>query len=255
MKRSVNLEDLVEYLDSYLLVRETPDYPQAMNGLQVEGKPDVKKIAFAVDACLFSIQEAHKKDADILIVHHGLFWELPAPIRGPLKERFKVLLSGNLSLYSVHLPLDRHEEVGNNVTLARSLGFEIEGHFGTFQGVEIGVIGKGRMTLDELNRRIRDYLGDHPVKIFPFGPDRIERIGIVSGGGGEALKEAIELGLDAFLTGEALHHHYFTAEEGRINLILAGHYATEQVGLWSLMKHLEEKFSVETFFIDHPTGM
>lgn len=255
MKEGVLLNELVDYLDSYLLVNETPDYPQAMNGLQVEGKEEVKNIAFAVDACLFSLEEAVKRGADMLIVHHGLFWEFPSPIKGAMKERFKALISGNLSLYSVHLPLDRHQEVGNNVTLARSLGFDVEGAFGTFQGIEIGVVGKGKATLDELKERIRNFLGDHPIKVLPFGPKEIEKIGIVTGGGGEALNDAISLGLDAFLTGEALHHNYFTAEEGKINLILAGHYATEQVGLWALMKHIKEKFGLTTFFIDHPTGM
>ncbi len=251
----INLKEIVNHLDSYLLVKETPDYPQAMNGLQVEGREMVRRVAFAVDACLYTISKAVSFKADLLIVHHGLFWDFPAPIRGPMKERLKTLLDGNLSLYSVHLPLDKHPEVGNNVTLARAINFKVEGTFATFQGVEIGVIATGESLIDDLKTKLSKYLGGHPIRVLKFGANTVKRIGIVSGGGSQALNEAVELELDTFITGEAPHHSYFVAEEGGLNLILAGHYATEQVGLWSLMKYLKEKFGVETIFIEHPTGM
>ena len=250
-----SLHSIVQYLNEYLKVQEIPDYPSTINGLQFEGKEQVGKVGLAVDLCIHSVKEAIKRGADLLVVHHGLAWASPRPVKGIFKELLRLILDADLSVYGVHLPLDCHEEVGNNHVLARALGLEVEGKFAKFQGVEIGVIARGKLTIKTLWERLEAFLKIPPIKVIPFGPPVIERIGIVSGGGGDAITEALDLRLDALLTGEAKHHHYFAAEEGKIHLILAGHYATEQVGLWALGEHIKKKFNLDVFFISHPTGM
>ncbi len=248
------LTSLVAYLNDYLAIRDVPDYKEAYNGLQVEGKAEVRRVAVAVDACQATMRQAIAQNADLLIVHHGLFWGAKAPITGMYYERLKLLLNNDLALYSCHVPLDAHPEVGNNHALARLLGLEVSGLWGEMEGVPMGVYADVDMAREELTERIRKTLQIEP-RVIATGPAQIKRVGIVTGAAGTWVERAQARGIDTLLTGEGPHHTYFDAEERRVNLIFAGHYATETVGVKALAQHLTERFGLETFFIDHPTGL
>jgi dinuclear metal center YbgI/SA1388 family protein len=252
----MDLRTIVTYLDEYLRIRAVPDYPTALNGLQVDsGRTEVRRIAVAVDAAQATIGRAVAGGADLLIVHHGLFWDGNQPVTGRRYRRLKALLDADLPLYGAHLPLDVHPEVGNNAVLARELGIDIQGTFGEYKGSPVGVWG----TVDEMLReglaaRLDALLGVR-VKLVPGGPERVRRVGVITGGAGGSVADAVAAGLDAFVTGEGAHHNFFDAEEGGINLLLGGHYATETWGVRALGRHLEEKFGIEWMFVDHPTGL
>lgn len=250
----MNTTDLVAYLDDYLDIGSVPDYKDAFNGLQVEGGDTVRRIAVAVDACLATIEAAIAGGAQMMIVHHGLFWGRKAPVTGAYYRRLAALIKHDLSLYSCHIPLDANPEVGNNRVLARLLGLTVEGTWGDFEGLPIGVWAEANLTRDDLVARVREALGVEPL-VMPTGPETIRRIGIVTGGAGSMIAQAKAAGCDAFITGEGAHHTYFDAEEGGINVLYAGHYATETVGVKALAAHLEQRFGLEIFYIDHPTGL
>ena len=251
---SVALTELVSYLDDYLRTAEVPDSEGALNGLQVEGVQDITRIAVDVDACLATIAGAALWGADLLIVHHGLFWGAKAPLTGMEYRRFSALVRHRLGVYSSHLPLDIHPEVGNNVRLAAELGVPVEGHFGISNGIEAGVHGSLDLDRNELVERLTSVLGVEP-RVLPYGLWRTSRVGIVTGGGGTLVAEAAKADIDTLITGEGPHHTALDAEEHGMNVIHAGHYATETVGVKALAKHLEEQFGVETEFVDHPTGL
>lgn len=250
----MKLADLVSYLDEYLKLGEAGDWPNALNGLQVENEGDVKRIAVAVDACESVILAACQQKADLLIVHHGLFWGGLEPLRGRAFRKFAALIRHDIAVYSAHLPLDRHPDVGNNAVLARLLGIEPSGSFAEEKGAPVGVWGMLRTSRDELARRIHEALGVAP-RVIAGGPEEFERIGIITGAGGSLIREASEAGLDAFISGEGAHHTYFDAEELGVNVYYAGHYATETVGVRALGKHLGDRFGLPVAFIDHPTGL
>ncbi|GIV20721.1 MAG: Nif3-like dinuclear metal center hexameric protein [Armatimonadota bacterium] len=252
----VRLADLTGYLDDYLAIREIPDYPNAFNGLQVEGKEEVRRVLTAVDVSVASVEEAATWGADMLLVHHGLFWNGLQPIVGRFRRRLQPLLREGISLYAVHLPLDVHPEVGNNALLARALGFEPSGRFGDYQGTPVGVVCEANLPLAELVSRVETGLRTQ-VRVMPFGGDVTRRIGIITGGAGQTriLTEAYQQGIDTLLTGEGAHHTYLDAEELGINLLYAGHYATETLGVRALGEHLRRMFGLEHRFFDHPTGL
>jgi dinuclear metal center YbgI/SA1388 family protein len=250
----MELTELVAYLDGYLRVRELPDRAQALNGLQVANSGRVERIAVAVDAVQATIDAAVAGGADLLLVHHGLFWDGNQPVTGRRYRRLRALLEADVAVYSAHLPLDVHPEVGNNVVLARALGVEIEGVLGEYKGVAVGVWGRLELRREALRARLDELLGT-PVRMVPGGPERVRSVGIVTGGAGDLLAAARELGLDAYVTGEGDHHHYFDAEEGGVNLFLGGHYATETWGVRALAERLEERFGLPWTFLDHPTGL
>lgn len=250
----IPLDELVRYLDDYLSVPAISDYPGALNGLQVESSRAVRRVAVAVDAVQATIDEAVRLDADLLIVHHGLFWDGNQPVTGRRYRRLKALLDADIAVYSAHLPLDVHPEVGNNAVLARALGIEIDGTVGEAGGRPLGVAGRLRLDRQELASRLATLLGAEP-RLVPGGPQLTSRVGVITGGAASKLSEAREAGLDTFITGEGTHHHYFDAEEGGINLLLGGHYATEVWGVRALAGHLEEHFGLPWHFIDHPTGL
>lgn len=247
-------DEIVDYINEYLSVPDTPDYSNAMNGLQVEGRGEVTRIMTAVDATEASISEAAARDVGMLLVHHGLFWEGLRPVTGRAKRRLAPLIKNDISLYSVHLPLDAHPEVGNNAVLARMLGLPVSGRFAEFHDVVIGVYSNSSVPLDELALRVKRELGVTPM-VLNFGPPETRRIGVVSGGGGSSIIQALASGIDTVITGEISHNHYFDAEEHGLNIVSAGHYATETVGIRTLGKHLSEKFGLEHSFFDHPTGL
>ncbi|HEX9937661.1 MAG TPA: Nif3-like dinuclear metal center hexameric protein [Longimicrobium sp.] len=250
----MRLSELTTYLDGYLRVREVPDWSGALNGLQVDSPREIRRVACSVDAAQACIDRAVEWNADLLLVHHGLFWDGNVTVTGRRYRRLKAILDADLAVYAAHLPLDVHPEVGNNAVLARALGITPRGTFGEYKGTPVGVWGELDASRDELGARLAAALGA-PVQLVPGGPERIRRAGVITGGGADEIGAAVAAGLDAFVTGEARHHNFFDAEEGGINLLLGGHYATETWGVRALAEHLAERFGVEWTFIDHPTGL
>jgi dinuclear metal center YbgI/SA1388 family protein len=251
---SVELVQLVEYLDSYLSIAAIPDSRNALNGLQVEAAGPVEKLGVAVDATAASIAAAAIEGCDLLVVHHGLFWSGNLPVTGRRYRRLRGLLENGMALYSAHLPLDVHPEVGNNAVLARELGIDSRGRFGSYEGIELGVWGELGLTREALCARLDDLLGGR-VKLIPGGPEKLMRVGVLTGGGGGFIGDAVAAGLDALVTGEGSHHTYFDAFEGGLNVYYGGHYATETWGVRALAAHLEERFGLAWTFIDQPTGL
>jgi dinuclear metal center YbgI/SA1388 family protein len=252
----MKLEPLLQYIENYLGTVEHPDYSTALNGLQVGGPDTVARIATAVDASQVTIDRAAELGADMLLVHHGLFWDGLRPVVGRQFRRLKALLDNDIALYSCHLPLDSHAEVGNCILLTRAIGVEPQGRLGSYKGVDLGWWGRlpEPLGIDDFVRSVSGAVGG-PVQALPGGPTLIERVGVLTGGGGSFVREAAELGLDAFVTGEGAHHTFFDAEEFGIHVLFAGHYATETFGVQALGEHLAERFSLETVFIDRPTGL
>jgi dinuclear metal center YbgI/SA1388 family protein len=251
----VDFHTLVRYLDDFLRVAQVPDYPNALNGLQVDcGRPEVRRIAVAVDGAQHTIDAAVREGADLLIVHHGLFWDGNRTVTGRRYRRLKALLDADLPLYAAHLPLDVHPEVGNNAVLARELGVEIRGTFSEYKGVPVGVWGALEIRREALCARLDALLGAR-VKLVPGGPEQIRTVAVITGGAGGDVVAAAAAGYDAYISGEGAHHNFFDAEEGGINLLLGGHYATETFGVKALARHLEATFGLEWVFIDHPTGL
>jgi dinuclear metal center YbgI/SA1388 family protein len=250
----MHLHEITAYLDEYLRVGEIPDYSGAVNGLQLANEGEVTRLAVAVDAVQATIDAAVAAGADLLLVHHGLFWDGTQPMTGRRYRRLKTLMDAGLAVYSAHLPLDVHPEVGNNVVLASALGIDVRGPLGTYKGQPVGVWGTLEIERDALTTRLKEVLGGE-VKLVPGGPEQIRRVGVITGGAGSEIGAAREAGLDAFITGEGAHHNYFDAEEGGVNLYLGGHYATETWGVKALAARLEERFGLPWIFIDHPTGL
>lgn len=250
---SVARDALVAWLDELLDPGAWRD--KSLNGLQVEGAERVTTVATAVDAALATFAMAEEAGAEMLLVHHGLFWGSVEPVRGPLRERLAALLEAGISLYAAHLPLDAHPEVGNNAVLADLLELEARERFGTWDGAAIGYAGRLREPADreELAARFEALLGTRP-DVLPFGPERIERVGIVSGAAASLAGEAARHGLDALVTGESSHTAWHAAREHGVNLVFAGHYATETVGVRALGEKIAETFGIGTVFLDAPTG-
>lgn len=247
-------DDLVTYLNDYLRVNAIKD--DSNNGLQVQGAGEVTRLAFAVDASLAAVEGAAGAGAQMLIVHHGLFWSKPLMVTGPHYRRLKRLLEADLSLYGVHLPLDVHEEVGNNAVLARLLGLEEVTPFGEYQGAPVGMEGRlpAAVSLGDFATQVESILQEQIIQIWPFGSPSVRRVGIVSGGAAFLLNQAAAAGVDVYLTGEVSHGSYHAAQELGLDVVFGGHYATETVGLKALAERLADKFGLETVFLDLPTG-
>ena len=250
----MNIRELGEYLNQYLDVEAIADYPGALNGLQVENSGRVSRIAAAVDASEASIREAAQRGCDVLLVHHGLFWDGNVPVTGRRYRRLRELMAADMAVYSAHLPLDIHPEVGNNVQLARALGIELQGSFAQRQSYDAGVWGTVHITRETLAARLDDVLGVR-VRMLPGGGEKVNRVGVITGGAGSMIHHAVAAGLDAFITGEGAHHTYFDAMESGINVYYGGHYATETFGVRALAQHLEQRFGISWEFIDLPTGL
>jgi len=253
-------EELITYLDNYLRVKEIEDSSQ--NGLQVEGPEEVTadnlaKVAFAVDSCQAAFERAVATGAQLLIVHHGLFWDKPLRLVGPIFQRVKTLIEGGCGLYAVHLPLDFHPEVGNNAELARLLELKDTRAFGEYHGSTIGIGGalEPPIWLDVLVERLARATGGPPVRVLAHGPAEVSRVGCISGGAAFLMDQVADAGFDTFVTGETSHSFFHQAAERGLNVVHGGHYATETLGVKALARHLEEKFGLETTFLDIPTGM
>jgi dinuclear metal center YbgI/SA1388 family protein len=212
-------------------------------------------VALAVDACQEAFQRTAEAGAQMLITHHGLFWGKPLMVSGIHHQRIAQLMERRISLYSAHLPLDIHDQVGNNVQLARLLGLEPGGRFGDYHGVLLGVIGDfdEPVDRDQVVETLETELGAK-MTVLPYGPEKIKRAGIISGCAADMVAQAAEAGADLYLTGEASHSAFHQIAERRINVIYGGHYATETVGLKALGAHLAETHQLEIEFLDIPTG-
>lgn len=253
-KTGTRLEEVCSYLTEYLKVGDIPDYPGAWNGLQVENTGSVTSVAAAVDACQATIDRAAAIGADFMIVHHGLFWGKDPRVAGPHGKRIRQLVEHDIALYSSHIPLDAHPEIGNNAVLANRLGLQQTEPFGDFEGISIGLCGRADLDLQDLVERVKAAVRG-PVRLIAAGPQRVRSLGVITGGAGSMIRDAHRAGLDAFITGEGAHHTFFDAEELGVNVIYAGHYATETFGVKALAEHLSERFGVPWEFIDHPTGL
>lgn len=250
----VETRELAAWLDAYLRVAEVPDSANALNGLQVENGGRVTRIAAAVDASEAAITAAARSGCDLLLVHHGLFWDGNRPVTDRRYRRLRALFDAGVAVYSSHLPLDVHPDVGNNAVLARELGIELEGTFGEHRGVVLGRWGKLELTREALAARLDELLGGR-VRMIAGGPERLHRVGVITGGGGDLIGAAIDARLDAYVTGEGAHHTYFDAIEGRINVYYGGHYATETWGVRWLAEVLEREFGLPWEFLELPTGL
>jgi dinuclear metal center YbgI/SA1388 family protein len=242
------------FLDEYLGIPDFPDYGPAWNGLQVEGEGAIHKVGAAVDAGQAVVDAAAGAGLDLLLVHHGLFWGGSAPLTGRLHRKVASLVRSGTALYSAHLPLDAHPEVGNAAVLTRALGLDPGERFGRFEGVEVGFVAETHEDRDELRERVAGVV-DGPVRLIPGGPEQVRRVGVVTGGGGGFIREAAEAGLDALLTGEGAHHTYLDAMELGVNVLYAGHYATETWGVRALAGKLEAEFGLPWEFLDFPSGL
>lgn len=247
-------DELVSYLDGYLQTKALED--SSDNGLQVEGVDEVERVAFAVDAGLSAFVGAQAAGSQMLVVHHGLFWSKPVLVTGIHRRRLALLLQSGISLYAVHLPLDFHEEVGNNVTLARWLELRDVTTFGDYRGHPAGVMGllPAAISLDSFAVQVEQALGEPVVQVWPFGKKTVRRVGVVSGGAGSLIDQAAGAGVDVYLTGEMSHSAYHEARELGLNVVFAGHYATEAAGLKALAQHLTDRFQLTCVFLDLPTG-
>jgi len=254
MTTPVQLAEVVSYLNGYLRIADIPDAPHALNGLQVSNAGTVTRVAAAVDLCEATVGLAAEQGADLLLVHHGLFWGGLEALTGRRYRRVAGLVKHGIALYSAHLPLDLHPDVGNNAVLARQLGVALRGAFGEEYGVPIGVWGEIDEPRAALKQRLAGLLGGTP-RLLGFGPERAHRVGIVTGAAGSLIGQAAAAGLDTYITGEGPHHTFFDAEELGLNVLYAGHYATETVGVKALAEHLQTRFDLPWTFLDHPTGL
>ncbi len=243
------------FLDDYLKTDDVSE--ESWNGLQIEGKPEVKKIAFAVDACIDSFKKAIKERADMVVVHHGQFWKSENPsITGWIRERVDLLKKNNVSLYVAHLPLDRHREVGHNALLLKLMGAKISEEFLEVHEKNVGWIGERQkpIALQQIVSKLNSELNTK-CKVLPFGKKSIKTIAVCSGGGNdEDFFEVLHENVDLYVSGDSIDI-YSTAKDAKMNVIFAGHYASETIGMKALAKVMAKKFGAKTVFVDVPTGL
>lgn len=251
---------IVQYLDDLLDTSAVPDYPNALNGLQLNNSGSVTRIAAAVDFSLRTVAAAAAVNASLLIVHHGMFWNGLQPIRGVSFQRLRTLMGNDMAVYSSHLPLDRHPLYGNNALLATELGLDPSEEFARFKTISIGVSGTSDVATAEIAARAGAFAsangGVARTTMIADGR-RTRRWAICTGAGAstETLSEARERGIDTLIVGEGPHHSAVDADEIGIAVIYAGHYATETLGVRALAAHVSDRFDVPWSFVEAPTGL
>jgi dinuclear metal center YbgI/SA1388 family protein len=246
------LNEVIAYLDELLEIQDFQDY--GPNGLQVPGSGELSVVISGVSASRELLEQAAGAGAQLVVTHHGLFWDFhPRTISPAMKERLRVLFDNDISLAGYHLPLDAHPEVGNNALICTALGLERGERFGEHGGRPIGFVGRSAdgVPFEELRSRCAAAIGQEPFT-WDAGPELVHSVGIVSGAAASSFGEAIERGLDAFLTGEPAEHVMADARESGTHFIAAGHYATETFGVRRLGELLSERFGVEHRFVDVP---
>lgn len=254
------LADIVAYLDAELRTTEINDYPAALNGLQLANRGQVTHVAASVDFSTVVIREALARGANLLILHHGMFWSGAAPIVGSRYDRMSLLLQHDIAVYGSHLPLDLHPKFGNNVLLASELGLTPTGGFASSQGVMIGVSGSADMLTLDLVSKAEAFCNRHARRLITTpvrSAQRTRRWGICSGAGAssETLHEAVALGLDTIVVGEGPHHTAVQAIDLGITVLYAGHYATETLGVKAIANEVGTRFGITSSFIEAPTGL
>lgn len=252
--------ELAHLANELLRCRETPDYSPALNGLQVDNRSPIRRIAAAVDCSLRTIRGAIEADANLLVVHHGLFWSGLQPLTGTHLERVRALLERDIALYAAHLPLDAHESMGNSYLLARALGLEPAGGFARYQTIFCGVHGTADIPTDALLSACSSFAAEHDGRALASphtSPRRTRRWGVVTGAGinADTIREAVELGLDTIITGEGPHWSAVDAEEKGLVIVYAGHYATETLGVQALAAWMAKQAGVPWTFVAAPTGL
>ncbi len=251
---ALSLLQITRHCDRLLRVPFFTDFDGAHNGLQVENDGRVTRLAAAVDASLATVRLAAAQKADLLVVHHGLFWSSRVPWTGVQRELIGALVHHNLAVYSAHLPLDAHPRLGNNVLLAAALGLRALRPFYREKGRAIGVQTRTAISRERLAARLAKATGATPV-VLAGGPAVCRRSGVVTGGAGSGLRLAAAEGVDTFITGEGPHHTHALAAELGVNVFYGGHYATETFGVKALAAHLSRKFRVPWCFVDDPSGL
>lgn len=254
------VHEVAGYLDSLLDTASTPDYSGALNGLQLENSSELRGVAAAVDFSTRAIDGAIANEANLLVVHHGMFWGGAAPLTGPTYQRLRRLMESDIAVYSSHLPLDRHPTLGNNVLLAGELGLQPTGSFARHGAISIGVSGESDIATKTIADRACNFSESCGgiLRSTPIAPGRrTKRWAICTGAGAsaETLKEALEMEIDTLIVGEGPHWTAVHAEEHRLALIYAGHYATETLGVRALAEHVAHRYSVRSTFISAPTGL
>jgi dinuclear metal center YbgI/SA1388 family protein len=245
-------DDIIAYLDELLEIESFTDYGQ--NGLQVPGAEEVSLVVSGVSAQRELFERAATEGAQLVLCHHGLFWDFHPRALGPaMKERLKILFDADISMAGYHLPLDAHPEVGNNALICASLGLELAEPFAEHKGRPIGFIGRSPegMPFTTLRERCVSLFGQEPF-VWDAGPDTVHSVGIVSGGAPGNFGEAIAGGVEAFITGEAAEHVMAEARENGVHFVAGGHYATETFGIRRLGELVSERFGVEHRFVDIP---
>ncbi|MFA5138188.1 MAG: Nif3-like dinuclear metal center hexameric protein [Elusimicrobiota bacterium] len=249
-----SLAKIVAVCDRILRTRSAKDYEGALNGLQAQNSGRVRRIAAAVDANPAAVERAVACGADLLLVHHGLFWGGPSPWTGARYRMMKLLFEHDIAVYSSHLPLDSHPKLGNNALLCAALGLKGLKPFFQDHGSFWGLRSSTRVPLRELARRLRKAIGKEPV-VLPFGPEVCRSIGVCSGGSGGRLREAAAEGVDTLVAGEGPHWTYSLAQELGVNVLYGGHYATETLGVKALAAALSREFRLPWEFLDQPSGL
>ena len=254
----MNLPELVKRLDTELRTDAYADIDGSPNGLQVgRSDPSIESVALAVDAAESTIQQAIDQDVDLLMTHHGLWWEGIERVTGPTHTRLHALLSNDIGLYVSHLPLDGHQDIGNAAVIACDLGLTQREPFGALNGEFVGQAGvlPEPISRTDFVTLVSDILpGEPPIHVLPHGPENLQHVGIITGSGTDWIAEAASAELDVLLTGEGKHAAYHASKEAGVNLVLGGHYATETGGLREIATLLEE-WGIVTTFIDEPTGL
>ena len=249
------LSTIIPWLERQFAAIEVDDSPRAANGLQVEAAGEAALIAAAVDACEATISEAASLGANLMLVHHGLFWTGLQPVTGPAYRKLALLLGRRIALFSMHLPLDAHPQLGNNVLLARAMNLgDGEPWLRLGEGQPVGRLCHCQLGRDDLAARLEAAVGGR-IHLCPGGAPQVSRVGIVTGAAGSEIARAAAAGADTLVTGEAPHWAYPLAEELGVNLLLGGHYATETFGVKALAGAAAAHFGIDWRFIDHPTGL
>jgi dinuclear metal center YbgI/SA1388 family protein len=251
---------IAAFVDELLDIASIPDYPGALNGVQFANRGDIQRVATAVDFSSAAIDGAIQARAQLILVHHGMFWGDPHPIVGHRHQRIRALVEHDIAVYSAHLPLDMHSELGNNALLARKLGLQPSGGFASFQGRNIGLSGASevstRVLADRAGELSRQFGGT--LVTTPFDQERLtRRWGLCTGAGADSatLREAAGCGLDTIIVGEGPHHTAVEARELGIVVLYAGHYATETLGVRALGEAVASRFGTPSTFVNAPTGL
>jgi dinuclear metal center YbgI/SA1388 family protein len=252
--------DIADRLDAILRTAEIPDYPMALNGLQFANRGEVRRVATAVDFSSHTVREAVAAKTQMLLVHHGMFWSGLQPVTGLTYERYRDLLLHDIAVYSAHLPLDVHPEMGNNALIARRFGLEPSAGFARYKTMDVGLSGSGNLETQAVVERARQLARESggEVVVTPFPSNRRTRNWAICSGAGadsDTLREAAERGIDTMIVGEGPHHTAVQARDMGIVVVYAGHYATETLGVRALGEYVAREFGIEAQFLDAPTGL